>query len=177
MHLNYEFKARTAHLAELETRLQALGPRFVGLDHQIDTYFNVHHGRLKLREGRIEHALIHYHRANTAGAKTSEVILYQHAPDPALKAALTAALGIKVVVDKQRRIYFIGNVKFHFDEVAGLGTFVEVEAIDTNGTIGLPQLQAQCAAYINLFGLQSDDFEAGSYSDLLLAKNAPTGGQ
>jgi adenylate cyclase class IV len=43
--------------------------------------------------------------------------------------------GIKVIVQKKRRIYFIGNVKFHFDTIAELGTFIEVEAIDKDGTL------------------------------------------
>lgn len=168
MHINFEFKARTTRLQELEERLQAYEPVFKGTDHQIDTYFNVPHGRLKLREGAIENALIHYQRHNIAGAKQSDVLLYEHQPQPTLKQVLTAALGVKVVVDKQRRIYFIENVKFHFDVVKELGTFVEVEAIDKDGTIGLEKLQEQCRHYSRLFELGEGDFVAESYSDLLL---------
>lgn len=168
MHLNYEFKARTTRLDEQEALLQAKGPRFVGEDHQVDTYFHVPYGRLKLREGNIENALIHYRRTNTAGAKQSEVLLYEHQPSASLKVILETALGVKVVVDKRRRIYFIDNVKFHFDRVEGLGTFVEVEAIDRDGTIGLPTLQQQCAQYAALLGVEPDDFVAESYSDLLM---------
>lgn len=174
MHLNFEFKAKAQHLAQLEERLQQQQPRFVGLDHQKDTYFNVLHGRLKLREGNIENALIHYNRPDTADAKTSDVILYQHQPHAALKQALVAALGVKVVVDKKRKIYFIDNVKFHFDEVEGLGSFIEVEAIDKDGDIGLEKLQSQCAHYIQLFGIGAEDFVSVSYSDLLLAKKSST---
>lgn len=168
MHLNYEFKARTGRLEELERTLGQHNPLFMGQDHQRDTYFNVAHGRLKLREGNIENALIHYTRSNTAGARQSDVILYQHQPSEALKQALTAALGIKTVVAKKRKIYFIDNVKFHFDEVEGLGTFVEVEAIDRDGRIGLQKLQQQCAHYAALLGIQPADCVAESYSDLLL---------
>jgi adenylate cyclase, class 2 len=168
MPLNYEFKARTTRLAEQEATLLTQHPRFVGEDHQVDTYFHVPHGRLKLREGTIENDLIHYHRVNTAGAKQSDVLLYEHQPAPALKQILIMALGMKVVADKRRRIYFIGNVKFHFDRVEGLGTFVEVEAIDCDGTIGLPALQQQCAHYAALLGIEPRDYVAESYSDLLM---------
>lgn len=174
MHLNFEFKAKAHNLPALEERLQEQQPRFVGEDHQKDTYFHVAHGRLKLREGNIENALIHYQRPDTADAKTSDVILYQHQPDATLKQALTAALGVKVVVEKKRKIYFIGNVKFHFDRVEGLGEFVEVEAIDRDGAIGLEQLKVQCATYIQLFGIRREDFISVSYSDLLLAKKSST---
>jgi predicted adenylyl cyclase CyaB len=168
MPLNYEFKARTEYLEELEARLATKTPRYVGEDHQTDTYFNVSTGRLKLREGNIENTLIQYQRSNTATAKQSDVLLYHHNPDPALKAVLVAALGIKVVVEKRRRIYFVENIKLHFDTVAGLGRFVEVEAIDSDGTIGLEKLKQQCADYILLFDIQPGDFIAESYSDLLL---------
>jgi adenylate cyclase class 2 len=140
----------------------------VGEDHQTDTYFNVPTGRLKLREGNIENTLIQYHRTNVAGAKQSDVLLYHHEPNPDLKAVLTKSLGVKVVVAKRRKIYFIDNVKFHFDTVGSLGTFVEVEAIDTDGSIGLEKLKEQCAVYAELFGISPEDYVAESYSDMLL---------
>ena len=174
MHINYEFKARCSNIEKLESKLKELNPLFVGTDHQIDTYFNVANGRLKLREGNIENSLIHYNRTNTAGAKQSDVSLYQHHPDKKLKDVLTKALGVKVVVDKKRRIYFIDNVKFHFDEVDELGSFVEVEAIDKEGSIGIEKLKEQCNYYIQLFDITSDQFIAESYSDLLEKKSSTT---
>ncbi|MGZ3837960.1 MAG: class IV adenylate cyclase [Flavisolibacter sp.] len=174
MPVNFEFKALAQDINRLENLLLTLEPRFVGEDRQQDTYFLVGQGRLKLREGNIENALIHYERSNTADAKTSQVLLYQHQPDRSLKEILTRALGIKTVVDKKRRIYFIENVKFHFDAVRDLGSFVEVEAIDRDGSLGLEVLQQQCAAYIAFFGIEKKDFVAESYSDLLLAKKSST---
>jgi predicted adenylyl cyclase CyaB len=173
MHINYEFKARVTALEVMESKLKLLEPVFKGEDHQLDTYFNVPNGRLKLREGNIEHALIWYERPDTAGAKQSNVILYQHQPDPALKHILASSLGIKTIVDKKRRIYFIDNVKFHFDRVEGLGTFVEVEAIDLAGDQGIEKLKDQCDRYAALFELQPDNYVANSYSDILLAAQAP----
>lgn len=170
MHINFEFKAKHSAIGEAEKILLQQQPLFVGEDHQIDTYFNVPNGRLKLREGTIEQALIFYQRTNVAGAKQSNVILYKHPADAALKQVLTHSLGIKTVVDKRRRIYFIDNVKFHFDTVQDLGTFLEVEAIDKDGSIGTEKLQEQCRHYQRLLGVAEEDFVAESYSDLLLAK-------
>lgn len=166
--LNIEFKAATNRLNELETLLKQYNPVFIGEDHQVDTYFNVNKNRLKLREGNIENALIHYERENTAGSKSSHVLLYHHQPDKTLKEILIKTLGIKAVVDKKRRIYFINNVKFHFDTVAGLGTFVEVEAIDKDGTIGKEKLQAQCDEYAALFNIETAEFCSHSYSDMIM---------
>lgn len=167
---NIEFKAKVDALEPYENRLLELQPVFKGLDHQVDTYFNVPKGRLKLREGNIENALINYEREDQAGSKLSSVILYRHQPDPALKSILTHQLGIKMVVDKMRKIYFIENVKFHFDQVKGLGTFLEVEAIDSEGAYSLEKLQEQCDHYQQLFNLQPNKMMQQSYSDMLLKK-------
>ena len=167
---NIEFKAATADLETQERMLQNLNPVFIGEDHQLDTYFHVPFGRLKLREGNIENALIQYERINLAGSKLSQVLLYQHQPGSALKEILVKSLGVKTVVDKMRRIYFIENVKFHFDTVKNLGTFIEVEAIDTTGAIGERKLKEQCNYYQSMFKIADKDFIALSYSDLLLAQ-------
>lgn len=168
--LNIEFKAVTTDLAAMENILNQLNPIFIGEDRQVDTYFHIASGRLKLREGNIENALIHYEREDFAGAKSSHVLLYQHQPDKTLKDILIKTLGIKAVVDKRRKIYFINNVKFHFDTVKGLGTFVEVEAIDTVGSYGKEKLQAQCDEYAAIFNIRPEDFCAVSYSDMILQK-------
>jgi adenylate cyclase class 2 len=175
MHINYEFKAYCADLQVAQHRLLECDPLFIGTDRQVDTYFNVPAGRLKLREGNIENALIHYQRTNTAGAKQSDVGLYQHRPDATLKEVLTKALGIKVIIDKERKIYFIDNVKFHFDSVKELGTFLEVEAIDKDESLGVEKLKEQCRHYAKLLGVEDKDYIAESYSDLLLAKKSSIG--
>ena len=169
--LNIEFKAIAKNLEALEELIRQQQPLFIGEDHQVDTYFNVPKGRLKLREGNIEHALIYYERENIAGTKTSRVTLYNHIPHPALKEILTKTLGIKTVVDKHRKIFFIDNVKFHLDRVAKLGTFVEVEAIDKDRTIGKEKLQTQCDHYAALLHISKEDFISVSYSDMVIQNN------
>lgn len=165
---NVEFKAKVGAIEKYESRLLTLQPDFQGLDHQIDTYFNAPVGRLKLREGTIENALINYDRENSPGSKESQIILYKHKPDAALKNILIKQFGVKVVVDKKRKIYFIGNVKFHFDEVENLGTFLEVEAIDTAEEFTIQELKEQCDSYFNFFELTQDNLIDRSYSDLIL---------
>ncbi|MEL7376922.1 MAG: adenylate cyclase, partial [Bacteroidota bacterium] len=64
-----EIKARTAVPAQVRERLLANGAKLQGRDHQVDHYFNVPDGRLKLRLGIIERSLIFYQRPNRAGPK------------------------------------------------------------------------------------------------------------
>lgn len=167
---NFEFKAKVTEVQSFEQKLLTLNPIFKGTDHQIDTYFNVSKGRLKLREGNIENSLINYDRENILGSKESKIILYKHNPDKALKEILIHQFGIKVKVDKIRKIYFIDNIKFHFDEVKNLGSFIEVEAIDEHNNFSTQELKNQCDNYFNFFNLSDKNLIDKSYSDLILEK-------
>lgn len=168
-HVNIEIKARCDDPGRVRSLLEAHGAEFRGLDRQIDTYFACPAGRLKLRQGTIENALIHYHRPDQAGPKRATVTLTPlDAPLAGqLHATLSAALAVLAVVDKQREIYFIDNVKFHIDRVAGLGNFVEIEAIDAAGELGPDALRRQCSQYMQLLGVAESDLLTGSYSDML----------
>ena len=165
-----EIKARCSEQEKIRDILKGEGADFKGLDIQTDTYFRVPHGRLKLREGNIENNLIHYDRPDQEGPKQSNVLLYRSTPDSNLKGILMKALGVLVVVEKKREIYFINNIKFHIDTVASLGEFIEIEAIDEDGSIGKEHLQDQCESYLKRFGVSEEDLIACSYSDLLLNK-------
>ncbi len=98
--INFEFKAIAKDLHKLEKKLNEINPMFKGDDHQIDTYFNVTKGRLKLREGQIENALIYYERQVIPDTKQSNVLLYKHQPEKSLKDILIKLHGIKVIIKK-----------------------------------------------------------------------------
>lgn len=171
-HLNIEIKARTNQPDRLKTILLENGAIFQGLDQQTDTYFQVKNGRLKLRRGNIENSLIFYERNETAGLKKSKIELLKIAPDQSasFETMLEKSLGLLVRVEKSRQIFWMENIKFHLDEVAGLGSFVEIEAIDSDGTIGESRLREQCQNWISKFEIQPEDLIAASYSDLSLKK-------
>lgn len=169
-HINIEIKARCLDHKKIRELLLSHGADSRGTDHQIDTYFKVNRGRLKLREGTIENFLIFYERENSEKPKRSDVILFKTDPTSSLKHILLHALDTLAVVDKSREIFFIDNVKFHLDTVAGLGTFVEIEAIDKDGTIGNEKLRAQCNDYLNLLQIPGDELISVSYSDLISEK-------
>jgi predicted adenylyl cyclase CyaB len=164
---NVEIKARCADPANIRNYILSNGGVFKGTDHQRDTYFNVPHGRLKLRDGHIENALIHYTRSDQKSPKASSVLLYKPQEGHILLQLLERSLGILAIVDKIREIYFIGNVKFHIDSVKGLGDFMEIEAIDTDGSFSMPELQQQCSHYLAAFAIREEDLVTGSYSDMI----------
>jgi adenylate cyclase, class 2 len=167
-HLNIEIKARCADPAFIRNYLQTHNANFKGTDEQTDTYFNSPNGRLKLREGIIENNLIYYERENQAGPKNSKFHLVKVDDAKGLKEVLTKSMGIKVIVKKKREIYYIDNVKFHIDEVPGLGSFTEIEAGNILADLSKEELQQQCDFYLKEFRINDNDLIEVSYSDMLL---------
>ncbi len=166
--INVEIKAICNDLERIRRILLERNAKFVGLDHQVDTYFRSSSGRLKLMEGNIENNLIWYQRPDQAGPKTSHCVLYKTEKDSALKAILHDAMGVMVVVDKEREIYFIDNIKIHLDQVKGLGAFLEIEAQSEEGDKSEELLNRQCVQLMDEFGIRNEDLVNESYSDLLL---------
>jgi adenylate cyclase class 2 len=167
-HVNFEFKARLNNELCVRSVLKRVRARFVGADHQVDTYFRVPRGRLKVREGRIENALIYYQRSNAPRARRAQIEMMLLPRRNSVRAILSAVLGVLVVVDKRREIYFVGNVKIHLDRVRGLGKFVEVEAISR--VSDLRKIRAQARKFQKLFQIADADIVPESYSDLALAR-------
>jgi predicted adenylyl cyclase CyaB len=133
---------------------------------QRDTYFEVPRGWLKLREesGAVSQ-LIAYERPHLARSKDSRYRLVD-VPDPdELREALTAALGVTVVVSKERRLFTFEGVRIHLDRVDGLGDFIEFEGVAEDGDDPgrFPALLDELRAS---FGIGDRDLVPESYSDL-----------
>ena len=166
--LNVEIKATCHDPWFVRNYLLSNGASFKGTDEQTDTYFYVANGRLKLREGLIENALIFYERTNQAGPKNSHFKLVKVEDGAGLKEALTKSNGIKAVVKKRREIYYINNVKFHIDEVPELGSFMEIEAGNILADLSMDELRNQCDFYMQELRISEDDLVRVSYSDMIL---------
>lgn len=134
---------------------------------QTDTFFEVTHGRLKLREfGDGNGELIQYHRADQAGPKISSYVISRTAEPDALRAALSAALGVRAVVRKQRRVWLTGRTRMHFDRVEGLGDFIELEVV-LDGELDGEAGQAVADRLMNRLGIDGEHLVSGAYVDLL----------
>ena len=168
-HINYEFKARLKDERNVRAALKRLRARYVGTDRQVDTYFRVPRGRLKVREGRIENALIFYERANAPRARKARIEMSLLPRRNSLCAIFRRTLKVLTVVDKRREIYFVGNVKIHLDKVRRLGRFIEVEAISRSGKVATARKQA--LRFRKLLGISPADILSQSYSDMVLRKS------
>jgi predicted adenylyl cyclase CyaB len=164
---NIEIKAR-ADLSATRERLAERGLRLAATLLQVDTYFEVPRGRLKLREIEGEEAqLIQYHRPDEAEPHASDYVIAPAADAPALKEALARALGVRTVVEKRRELYLWGNTRVHLDAVAALGSFIELETVVTDQTEG--EARRECQAVQAALGIREEDLTAGSYADLIAA--------
>ncbi len=176
---NLELKVRVdaPALATAATRLAAGGA--VATLRQVDAYFGVPHGRLKLRQseptvGEPAAELIAYHRPNLDGPRWSAYHRAAVAPAeaPALAAALTETVGLLVVVTKTRRVGLVKRTRVHLDEVDDLGSFVELETVVGEGPEdGAAMELAETAAMLGV-DPAGPNVVAGSYADLLLAMGA-----
>jgi len=163
---NIELKARLRDPVAAAAIAQRLtgGPGEVQT--QTDTYFYCRDGRLKIR--RIENGpgqLICYVRPDRAESRASDYRLIELPDADAVGAALAAALGVRSVVRKRRRIFLHQNVRIHLDEVAGAGDFLEFEAVISSAEeeTAAPKLLDELS---QRFGLQPADLLCGSYGDM-----------
>jgi len=173
IHINIEIKAKCFHPKTVEAFLFAHKAKFAGLDLQKDTYFNIPNGRLKLRQGNIENNLIFYNRDDQKGPKQSNFHLAPVSKPRELENLLSKALGVKVVVEKRRKIFFLDNIIVHLDKVPGLGNFVEIEASNIfNSEIPVKVLHHQCTELMHQLNIREEDLVNSSYSDMLFTNNA-----
>lgn len=165
---NVEIKARLRNREQMESRVEAIRATIAGKFRQRDTFFRTARDAwLKLREvepGGAE--LIAYRRtSDTAAPRFSE---YERAAiiDVSLwHALLSLALGVETVVTKERTLWLLDLTRIHFDEVEGLGSFIELEtAADRYSP---EEAQAENRRIIELLGLRNEDFIALPYRDLL----------
>ena len=124
-----ELKAKIDNIDKVREKILKLNAEFIGKFHQIDTYFNVPKGRLKLREveGKPYAQLIYYERENIAAPKKSEVFILEISNPEEFKEKTEKILGVKSVVDKVREVYVYRETKIHLDSVKRLGCFIEFE--------------------------------------------------
>ncbi|MCS7230383.1 MAG: class IV adenylate cyclase [Candidatus Kryptonium sp.] len=165
---NLEIKAEITEPDLVEKIAIEIGAKLANDFVQVDTYFEVKDGRLKLREFDLGEAeLIFYRRAENNFERWSDYEIVKVNNSEALKNLLSKALSVKIVVEKRRKVYIYKNARIHVDTVKGLGNFVELEVI-YNGDE--KQVEELMKFLINAFGLKRERFIKVSYSDLLLQK-------
>jgi len=169
---NLELKARIADLDSARERVRALGAERQGVEHQVDQYYQVSSGRMKLRRSSVDGAhLIVYLRPNDVSARVSTFHRLPVDRPEELADTLVAMFEPGPTVDKEREVWWWRDVRIHLDRVAGLGTFVEFEArLDTIGDQdGAGRLIDQLTQQL---GVESNDLISDSYGEMTCQQKA-----
>jgi|SRR5579872_2256262 len=142
--------------------------------HQDDIFFACPEARLKLRIVAPDRGeLIRYERTDHAKIRSSRYSIARTTDPDALLEILTRTLGRTGTVKKTRTLYLVGQARIHIDEVEGLGSFLELEVVlDPNQSEADGERIAK--SLLSDFGIDSSQFVAEAYVDLLMAKVART---
>ena len=163
---NLEIKAVVDDLGALRARLRALNGASLHVRlRQTDWYFRVPKGRLKLRQldSRRGAELIVYLRPDKTAARTSEFQRLPTTDAAGTRRLLERMLGAVGCVRKRREVWLYKNARIHLDTVEGLGLFIEIEVVVTEG---MPQSRELMKQLREVLGIRAKDLIAGSYGEL-----------
>jgi predicted adenylyl cyclase CyaB len=166
---NLELKAKARDLAPLRRALRAIAAIRRPLLEQVDTYFSVPNGRLKVRQRKGARAaeLIVYLRPDATKARASEYQKLDVEDAPGLLRLFRAMFDEDVRVRKRRDLWMYGTARVHLDEVKGLGTFVEIEVPFEGSAARARQTMARL---VEVLGIERADALDRSYADLLAGR-------
>jgi len=164
---NVEIKARIKSVDSVLPKAAALADNGPVEIIQDDTFFACQNGRLKLRVfSPSEGQLIFYRRADQIGPKESFYLISPTTTPDTLREALSLAYGQVGRVRKNRTLFLLGRTRIHLDRVEGLGDFLELEVVLSDGE------QAETGEVIardlmEKIGVLPDQLIEGAYIDLL----------
>jgi len=164
---NVEIKARIKSVDSVLPKAAALADNGPVEIIQDDTFFACQNGRLKLRVfSPSEGQLIFYRRADQIGPKESFYLISPTTAPDTLREALSLAYGQVGRVRKNRTLFLLGRTRIHLDRVEGLGDFLELEVVLSDGE------QAETGEVIardlmEKIGVLPDQLIEGAYIDLL----------
>ena len=167
MGMNVEIKARATDVIRQRKLATQISDAPCVLIAQVDTFFEVADGWLKLREFAADRGeLIHYKRSPGPGPKTSVYTIAPTGKPAALREILAATLQIRGVVRKQRHLYMVGRTRIHFDSVTDLGWFIELEVVLSPGE-SPEDGRAVAVELMERLGIRKADLIDSPYIDLL----------
>jgi len=167
---NIEIKAAVHEFAAFQSRAEALSDTPVEVIPQVDTFFKVQRGRLKLRMLAPDRGqLIFYERPDQGGPKRSDYHMAETSEPEALRRVLSLAYGIRGTVRKTRYLYTAGQTRIHLDDVQGLGQFMELEVVLRDGQSDADG-QRIAADLMQRLAVRASDLLDRAYIDLLETK-------
>ena len=164
---NIEIKARIESIEATAATAAALADQGPIEIRQDDTFFTCDRGRLKLRAFSADAGeLIFYRRPDQAGPKESFFVISPTTSPDSLREALSLAYGQAGRVRKHRTLYLVGRTRVHLDRVEGLGHFLELEVVLSDGDRSDPAVE-EAHDLMAALGISPAQLIEGAYVDLL----------
>lgn len=160
---DFTLKARLYDSPKLREQLLKLGARCVGVDNQVDRYFEVAQGKLKWRQGNIENLITHYEPIQEGSLEQTVVYRYDVNPSQEAIQQLFDLYKEASIVSKQRTIYWLGNVKIHVDKLPDGSEFIELEAMDRDDKFSTAELRNQCKQVQQALAIEDSDLLPTGY--------------
>lgn len=164
---NVEIKAGVRNPEQFVVLAEQISDTPAEIIFQEDIFYRIEKGRLKLRIfSQNAGELIYYERPDNRGPKTSHYFISKTDDPTQLNQTLKHALGIRGIVRKKRTLFLSGQTRIHFDEVEGLGIYMELEVVLKEGQ---PFEDGERIAGDLMKDLQIDeaDLIEGAYIDLV----------
>lgn len=166
MSRNIEIKAYCPDPQAVKDIINRMNLPYKGSFRQVDTFYNVPAGRLKMREDGENTWLIPYIRKNQKGPRESNYVLLCVKDADKTNDLLEQMFGIRLVVEKKRTVWMYDNVRIHLDNIEGLGTFIELEGVVDTFNYGAATLE-KVELLMELFHITEEHLESRAYVDLL----------
>lgn len=132
---------------------------------QIDVYYSVPNGLLKLRIENGNESLIFYNRNENDKNRWSDFEFLEFANSNGEKF-FNNLFDVEVIVKKKRRLFYYDDTRIHLDKVNNLGNFLELETLVINGKA---DAKKRFAKIISLLKLDESKQIRKSYRDLLMS--------
>lgn len=160
-----EIKAKIENLEKVENSLKDIGAQFVSEVEVTDIYFNSKE-RTNLKIG--------IYPEGTLPEPGNFLLFYEHDPVSkkfefrqmkiddvnTLKYVLDKVLGTKIIINKTRKFYKLGNVTISIDSIEGLGNFLILQNEDKDELLKL----------LDKIGVEKSSLETKSFDMLMLEK-------
>lgn len=160
-----EIKAAYKRNKKTEALLKKLEARCVETGKQTDTYFKVDIGGLMIREFESGSSkLIHYYREEEEGPRVCHYEIVTLKRSDRIREMLEGEHGVRAVVMKNREVWEYENMRIHFDEVEGLGNFIELQAVlEDGGTVN--EGKEKVSFLMDVFGITQKHLIYQSYEE------------
>jgi len=169
---NIELKVKIDDFKEIKSLLKKMEARHVGEMYQKDTYFNCKNGRLKIRNiNNKRFELILYKRPDKINEKISDYEIFPIKPEEidSVQSSMNKRFGERIIIEKIRDLWIFRNTRIHLDEVASLGSFLELETVVENRDF--KKMKTEFNKVFDLLDLEYFKKYSNSYSDLLSEKS------